>query len=123
MDALIYEYLVRMAYNSGRNYGNGGDADIYRKLEREFYSWQKAGEGSKEKEDKEYEYRMSAAKVRTHVLDAIEKAQTQINDTVDTEQLNNLKSRLHMEEYDKQVFDEAIEEAGAIFRRNNLQAR
>jgi hypothetical protein len=34
VDALHYEYLMRLALQCGRSYGKGADADIYRRLER-----------------------------------------------------------------------------------------
>ena len=123
MDALGYEFLVRMAYNCGRNFSNGADADIYRKMERAYNTWQRNSNGNKDEDDNYYDYRVTFAIVRTHVWDAINKGQDQIYDAADKEQLKTLTSRLHMEEYGKKVMDEVIEEASKTFRKNNLQAR
>lgn len=38
MDAHSYEMLVRRVYKCGRTSNNGANADIYRKMERSFYS-------------------------------------------------------------------------------------
>lgn len=122
MDAMKYEFLVRMAYNCGRNFTNGADADIYRKMQREYYSWQGQSEGVPDNRDKLYDYRVAAAKVKSHVQSAINKALSQIYNDTDSAVLSALKAKLHIDEYDKQIIDQVIEEASVIFRKNNLKA-
>ncbi len=120
---MLYEYLVRRAYNSGRNYDNGADADIYRKMERAHYSWQSAESIGKNKEDDEYEFRVSAAKVISHVDDALKRALPQIHDIADKEILEKMRTMFPIGKYDKKIIDEVIKEAGNIFQKNGLNAK
>jgi hypothetical protein len=123
MDAMGYEYLVRRAYQCGRFGSPGANADIYRKMERAFYSLTIPTVSNKTKEGLEYDCRHEAATVRSYVLDAINKGMKQIYDEADNEKLKLLKSKLHIMEYDKNVLDEVIEEASGIFRKHKLEAR
>lgn len=118
-----YEYLMRMAYNCGRNFTNGADADIYRKMEREHHAWRLQRSGNHDTSDRELEFRVASAKVKSNILKAINKALTQIFEENDTADLASLKQKLHLDEYNKETIDEVIQKASIIFRKNSLSAR
>ena len=123
MESMGYEFLVRMAYHCARHGSPGANADIYRKMERALRRLDPPHIYSKTKEELEYDYRGEAVVVKRYVLDAISEGMKQIYDAADNEKLKQLKSKLHMDEYDKKIIDEVIKEASEIFRKHKLEAR
>lgn len=101
----------------------GANADIYRTMEHALNHLSPTYMSTKSKADLEYDYRVTAAKVRGSVDDAITKGMKQIYDAADNEKLKKLQAKLQVQEYDKKVIDEVIDEASEIFRKHRLQAR
>jgi hypothetical protein len=123
MDALLYEYLVRMAYNCGRG-GAGGkaEADIYRKLERAKMALDKKLP-TRTMDDWEYDYRSAAANVSMNVGQALQKVEKNLYFTEE-----NKHSRKRLEELagqisgctDKETIDSTINESLDIFKKLGL---
>ncbi|MBL7706825.1 MAG: hypothetical protein JNM21_14860 [Taibaiella sp.] len=81
MEALIYEHLIRMIYQTGRTTKNGADADIYRKLERaerayhddlENIRQNQLRSSSKSIEDLEFDYSVERRRIWQFVVTAIQ---------------------------------------------------
>ena len=133
-DALIYELLVCAAYNTGRHGANGkADADVYRDMEhalRDVELQKKAIKkrvtpvSTKSVDDLEYEARAAIAKVRTNVSDSISEALRNTNLKYSSKQtqkkLQELKSKLHIHQYDKDEIDKVISDVWDIFRANKI---
>lgn len=126
MDALLYEYLVRMAYNCGRG-GAGGnaEADIYRKLERTKNAVEKKLP-TRSMDDWEYEYRSAAATVSMNAGQALRKVE---KDFSFTEANKHYRKRLGELAgvlsgcMDKKVIDSTIEESLDIFKELGFSVR
>jgi hypothetical protein len=123
MDAMLYEYLVRMAYNCGRG-GAGGkaEADIYRKLERTQNAVEKKLP-TRSIDDLEYEYRSAAATVSGNVAQALQKVEKGFYFTEENKhykkRLDELAGGLSLC-MDKEVIDRTIEESLDIFKELGL---
>lgn len=126
MDAMLYEYLVRMAYNCGRG-GAGGkaEADIYRKLERAHNAVEKKLP-TRSMDDWEYEYRSAAATVSGNVAQALRKVENEFYFTEDNQhnkkKLDELAGGLSRC-MDKEVIDHTIDESMNIFKELGLTPR
>ncbi|ANI89315.1 hypothetical protein A9P82_08500 [Arachidicoccus ginsenosidimutans] len=127
MEAMNYEYLLRMIYGCGRNNDNGANADIYRRLEQAEWHRNDPLWGKSQKE-KENDYRNAFMKVRRYVEDAmlvgIREIQNAAATEEDVQQLKTLRTELvNMQRLNKNRLDEIIDEATKIFRKNNLIVR
>jgi len=123
---MSYEYLLRPVYHCGRHGAKGADADVYRKLERaEIHltnpNWNKT------KEEKEYDYRVAFAGVKSYVGNALKEGFKQVQYKATEEEvgkLENIKTELNdIGFYDKKRLDEIIKEADKIFKEHGLEAR
>jgi hypothetical protein len=123
MKAMVYEFLMRRVYHSGRNKSNGADADIYRDMEhadndletKTMYDSQEA---------REYEFRKQMAKVREYVSNAIGEGSKQISYRASEEELKELedmRATLNWNFYDKKKLDEIIDRTNSIFQKHNLE--
>ncbi|MBX2969932.1 MAG: hypothetical protein KF803_11225 [Cyclobacteriaceae bacterium] len=134
MKSLLYEHLVKAAYNTER-YGARGkaDANVYRDMEHALREVElqkeaiKKGQmpiSTKSIEDLEYEARVYIAKVRGNVSAAISEALRNTNLKYSSEEikqnLKGLQSKLNINEYNKDVIDNVISEVWDIFRENKL---
>lgn len=123
---MSYEYLLRRVYHCGRHGAKGADADVYRKLERaETHltnpNWNKT------KEEKEYDYRVAFAGVKSYIGNALKEGFKQVQYKATEEEvgkLENIKTELNdIGFYDKKRLDEIISEADKIFKEHGLEAR
>lgn len=124
MDAMEYEFLLRSVYKCGRDYEKGADADIYRDMERA-YTFMENKTLHTTRDDPEYEYRVAFAKVRGNVENAITEGIAKVRYTATTEDmqaLEQMKSLLTYQMYDKQMLDKVIDDSGIIFHRYGLQS-
>lgn len=134
MKSLLYEHLIKTAYNTERHGARGkADADVYRGMEHALseVELQKAaiknGQSpisTKSIEDLEYKARVSIAKVRGNVSAAISEALQNTNLKYSSEEtkqnLIGLQSKLNINEYNKDIIDDVISEVWDIFRENKL---
>lgn len=70
MIAMSYEVLMRKAYNCGRNFSKGADADIYRRLERAVI-YKESGRYNKTITDLENDYIKAFEEVAYNIEKAI----------------------------------------------------
>lgn len=114
-----YEYLIRRVYNSARNYKNGADADIYRKMERAFIALDR-GINITSKEEAEYEYRSTFSNVRYNVAQAIKDGIRHVSKTEDRAALEDILATLTLDFYSKQQLDQIIDRSNDILLSNGL---
>lgn len=124
-----YEWLLRRVCNCGRNYNNGADADIYRKMERAYNALTMAQ--IIKREDAEDQYHSAFAVVRRYVNKALEEGMNQIKyqasnqikyqaSNSDRQQIQELSNNLDFDYFDKQELDEIIQQANDIFHKYGL---
>lgn len=123
MKAMLYEHLMRMAYQCGRNGVRGADADIYRKMELTIRQLEPPYNSTKSKEALEYESRVAIAEVRGYVEGAIKKVAMEIYDIEDRQQLAALLQNIPIIVYDPEAIDKTISAAIEIFKKHELAAR
>jgi hypothetical protein len=126
MNAMSYEYLLRRIYHCGRHGAKGADADVYRKLEHaEMHltnpNWNKT------KEEKEYDYRVAFAGVKSYLVNALKEGFKQVQYKAtekEIEKLESIRTELNdIDFYHKKRLDEIIGEADKIFKGHGLEAR
>jgi len=127
---MSYEILIRKAFNCGRDYSNGADADIYRKYERNerLYTTEKALKDAKKPrawnaslEDLEYDTTSSQAAVIGNSRKAILKVMN--NQGINHQQKNDLEECLNgLDEHrlPKTKLDEIIKKAVDVMTEMGL---
>jgi len=134
MKSLLYEHLVKAAYNTERFGAQGkADADVYRDMELALRGVELQKEAikngqmpisTKSVNDLEYEARVAIAKVRGNVSAAISEALRNTDLKYSSEEtkqkLKHLQSKLNINEYNKDTIDNVISEVWDIFRENKL---
>ena len=114
-----YEYLIRRAYQCGRNGADGTNADIFRKFERaasHYFTEKKAIENKTERkwlgsEDELFDnYMQGAGEIGYYMESAISLVKNKYSEKLNKEQskeLDNIKALLITHDFDKII--EAIE--------------
>jgi hypothetical protein len=131
MQALSYEYVIRMAFNVGRGLANGADAHIYRKWEHEIRGLELQREAilkrqpiidTRSIEELEYQARVAGTKVRENLRRAILRVKSQkLSNTYD-EELDNLQYKLSLKTFDRATIDCVIDDILELFKKMKLSA-
>ncbi|RYD56703.1 MAG: hypothetical protein EOP56_11690 [Sphingobacteriales bacterium] len=122
MQAMLYEYLIRRVYSTGRNYNKGADADIYRDMDTHYRDLETKSM-YRTQEEREYEYQKRFAKVRRHVAEAIRDGIDKIRHSIseqDLKTLHEFESLLTSRFDDKVMLDNIINKATDVFHANGL---
>jgi hypothetical protein len=122
--AMDYEYLVRRAFQCGRSYEKGADADIYRKLERSYGHFLRESEAERTGKPKtwnksvselETEYKSDLRVVAGYVDAAIAKALQNYSGLFSADQQEVLKeSRKRLTRPTPEDVEDVIEKAQDI---------
>lgn len=122
MGAMEYEFLMRSAYDSGRDFEKGADADVYRAMELAERKINNSYWGES-KEDNEYDFRSKFASVRNYVEVAIAAGMKKIQcNNQEIAELNSILSELNFSFYNKSRLDEIIGTVTNIFSSHGLKA-
>jgi hypothetical protein len=129
-DSLIYEYLIRSAYDVSRS-GKGGSADasLYRDWEVNIRVVELQKKAIKDKttlpdtrsiEELEYQVKASTARIRENVKKAIATVLSTPCPSAIEAQLKELQSVLVWDLYDKEKIDSVIDKAWHLFKELKL---
>ena len=123
MQDILYECLIRQAYQCGRDYKRGADAVIYREMEQAHTDLTTKSMFNTQ-EEREYEFRKRFTAVRNYVDKAITEGIKQIKGSASSEEITSLESMqgsLNFSFYDKDKLDEMINRASHLFNLKGLK--
>lgn len=123
MHAMMYEYLLRRAWQTGREKTNGADADIYRNMEYAYRNLETKNMFANQ-EERVYDFQKKFAQVREYLKSALRAGIDKIRynlDAKDIAELDKMQNSLDNRFYDKESLDLIIEEAGNIFKKYGLE--
>lgn len=122
MNAMLYEFLLRRVHQTGRNFTNGADADIYRSMEHAFNNLMTKTLFATQ-EQREYDFKQKFSKVRINVDNAIAFGVRDLRSKLSVEETAKLQAMngdLRYNFYDKERLDEIIHDADEIFHKYGL---
>ena len=92
MDRMDYEYLLRAAYNSGRDVVRGINADVFDGLERKEIKYKNALKTSQNIKEATFQFGIKVGEVATQISMAIEHVLRERKDSFSKEQIDELKN-------------------------------
>ncbi|MDF2380498.1 hypothetical protein JMG10_03390 [Nostoc ellipsosporum NOK] len=122
MNEMRYEFLIRKAYDSERDYDLGADADIYREMESAFHDLDTKVMFATQS-DRDYEFRKKFTRVCQYVKKALLELSKRHRLPTDLQELlKNMAEELSLNFYDKVRLDEIIDNALSMVREEEGRA-
>lgn len=126
MSAMDYEYLIRRANNCGRHVVEGADADIFRRLERDYSMYNTSLNQIKNNlprtwgqdiNEMNFNLGLRMGEVSAHINSAIRKVQNEYEDALSQEQYRVLSEcMVELDSPSIDIINSAIEKSGEIMQ-------
>ena len=124
MDAMEYEWLIRMVNGCGRDASQGADTCFYNQMEM-MENNLKTKTLYATDDERQYQYAKAFSTVKMYVRRALEKGMVKIKYRAtekEKQQLEAWASLLDHRMYDRKQLDEIIDKASGIFLKHGMQA-
>lgn len=120
MNAMMYEKLMKMAYQCHRNGRRGVNAEVYRNMDRGVHELQYPETSLHSEDQLNYIAKIAMSEIRGYVEGAVRKAVTHIKNLEDKDALHKLLLTIPAGQCEKQVLDHVIRTAIDILAKNNI---